>query len=39
MWAAKRDHAEICIVLIKSGADFRRKSKEGNIRYYINAQG
>ena len=29
MWAAKRDHAEISIILVKSNADIRRRSKEG----------
>jgi ankyrin repeat protein len=29
MWAAKRDFPEICIILIRSGADVRRRSMEG----------
>jgi hypothetical protein len=29
MWAAKRDHAEVCIVLIKSGTNYRKRSLEG----------
>jgi ankyrin repeat protein len=34
MWAAKRDHAEISIILVKSNADFRRRSKEGRFIAY-----
>jgi ankyrin repeat protein len=26
MWASKRDHADVCILLIKSGANLRRRS-------------
>ena len=29
MWAAKRDHVEICIVLVKAGCHIARRSLEG----------
>ena len=29
MWAAKRDHADVCITLIRSDANFKRRSFEG----------
>ena len=29
MWAAKGNHPDLCIVLIRSNADFRKRSLEG----------
>lgn len=29
MWAAKRDHPDICAILIQRKADFLRRSKDG----------